>query len=183
MFTASNIVYHIDDENKVITATATGMKNDAIDTMLKAFRKESVTFSNTDVVVAIATNFDGTIQDDGIEIKELPMCTCGKYLLPNTMSAQAKYDPSDPHEYDIERGKQIARRRLYDVYNRAYMNALYNLQYAINQALTTHIQDTLLMTRDRLIGFEYFEEYDIFKCGCNCTHTNCEECDECNCED
>lgn len=183
MFTASNIVYHVDDEAKVITATATGMKNDAVDTVLKAFRKENIIFGNTDVVVAIAAEEDGSIKDEGIEIKELPLCTCGKYLLPNEMSAQAKYDPNDPHEYDVERGKQIARRRLYNVYNRAYMNALFNLQYAINQALSNYVQDTLLMTRDRLLGFEYFEEYDIFKTGCNCAHTDCSECDACNCEE
>lgn len=182
MFTASSILYQVDVENKIVTATATGMKNDAIDTMLKAFRKENIIFGNTDVVVAIAAEEDGTVKDEGIEIKEFPLCTCGEYLLPNEMRAQAKYDPNDPHEYDLERGKQIARRRLYDVYNRAYMNALFNLQYAINQALSTHIQDTMLMTHDRLIGFEYFEAYDVFKSGCDCTHTDCDECDVCNCE-
>ena len=166
MFTASNIVYHIDDENKVITATATGMKNDAIDTVLKAFRKENVIFGNTDVAVAITTNEDGTVKDEGIEVKEFPLCTCGRYLLPNKMTGQAKYDPDDPHEYDVERGKQIARRRLYDEYNKAYKYALTNLQYAINSAMNIHVRDTLDLTRGRLIRFEYFEMYDIFKnCG------------------
>lgn len=174
MFTASNIVYHVDEETKTITATATGMKNDAIDTVLKAFRKENITFSNTDVVVAINAEEDGTVKDEDIEIREFSLCNCGKYLLPNTMSAKAKYDPNDPHEFDVERGKQIARRRLYDTYNTAYMNALFNLQYALHQAMTSHIQDALLLTRDRLISFQYFEEFDIFKNGCCCSNCECD---------
>lgn len=178
MFTASNIVYHIDDETKTITASATGMKFDAVETVLKAFRKENIIFSNTDVVVGINAEEDGTIKDEGIEVKELPLCTCGRYLLPNEMTAQAKYDPDDPHPYDVERGKQIARRRLYDMYNCAFMNALFSLQYAINHALMTHINKTLEITHDRITNFQYFEYYDIFKTNCSCNHTDCDKCNE-----
>lgn len=168
MFTASMIEYQIDEEKKIITASVSGVEYDAIDTMKKAFRQNNLILEDTATYVEMIPDEDGKYCDENISLVDERISTCKKYRLPNTFSATAKYDPNDPHPYSIERGKMIARRRLYNQYNRAYATAINNLQSAIIDT-NNKMMDALLLARDRQVNFQYFEYYDVFKRNCECS--------------
>lgn len=169
MFTASNIKYQIDNETKTITAIATDLKYDAVETMLKAFRKENLILSSSDMVVGIpcACDEEGNpvtdlVDASAITVEEYPMITCKKFLLPDTMTATATYDPNDPNPYREARGKEIARRRLYNKYNNAMRDALTAIMDSANDALN-NMSSTYMLTQERITNFKYYEYYDIFK--------------------
>ncbi len=136
MFTASMIKYHIDDETQVITAYVEGIKNDAIDTMLRHFRAKNIILSKDSI-------------------------TCKKYQLPDTMSASAKYNPVDVHAYTVERGKMIARRRLYDKYNRAFISAMTEIRKKVLES-SEDMLDSINLAYKRRANFENFEFYEVF---------------------
>lgn len=171
MMTASNIVYDIDEEKKIITATISGCKNDAIDTVLKAFRCHNLFLSNTfiDNIEAVYDPEKDTGEDDPenpcltIDTTECDLTTCHKFLLKDTYTATATYDPSDPNPFSIERGKQIARRRLYNAYNKDYRKALDNIMSALDNAINDTLMPAYDLTKEREINFSYFEFYDVFK--------------------
>lgn len=134
MLTASMITYWVDEDKKTVTATVTGTENDALECMRKCMRR-----------VNLPVNF---------------VTTCSLYKLPDKFTAKAKYDPNDPNPFSIERGKEIARRRLYDKYNKALDTALnaaiLNIRYATETA-----EFTLAITRDRINRFKYYEHYCV----------------------
>jgi len=162
MFTANMIQYQVNEETKVVTASVSGVKYDAIETMLKSFRKFNLILSDKDVMVEMLRDEDGEFNPDTTSIIESPMTTCSKYMLPDTLTATAKYDPNDPNEFSVERGKQIARRRLYNQYNIAYQSALDNLIINIKDS-AVKMCEQLAITCDRITNFKYFEFYDVFK--------------------
>lgn len=147
MMTASNIMYDIDEKNKIVKATVYGCKNDAIDTVLKAFRCQNLFLSNNTY----------------IDQCQLNLTTCHKFLLKDTYTGIAMYNKDDPNPFSIERGKQIARRRLYAAYNSDYQNILNNIVEAIKSAIDTDIEKARAITEERLINFKYYEYYDILK--------------------
>ena len=171
MMTASNIMYDIDEEKKIITATISGCKNDAIDTVLKAFRCHNLFLSNTfiDNIEAVYDPEKDTGEDDPenpcltIDTTECDLTTCRKFLLKDTYSGIAIYNEDDPNPFSIERGKEIARRRLYDTYNGDYMIALCNIVNAIKDAIVTDVERARAITEERMINFKYYEYYNIFK--------------------
>lgn len=169
MFTASMIKYEINDETKTITASVDDIKYDAIETMMKAFRKSNINLSDNDMVVGIpcACDEEGNpctdmVDASMIEIESYPMITCKKYMLPNHFEANAKYDENDPNPYSVARGKEIARRRLYNKYNKAYQTAMTNLMSAISDSLN-YMSSSYMLTLDRITNFKYYEYYDIMK--------------------
>lgn len=168
MFTASMIEYQIDEEKKIITASVSGVEYDAIDTMTKAFRQNNLMLKDVTIWVEMIADEDGKYRDENIHFTEERISTCKKYRLPNTFSATAKYDPNDPHPYSIERGKMIARRRLYNQYNKAYVTAINNLHSAIIDA-DNKMKNALMLALDRQANFRYFEYYDVFKRNCECS--------------
>lgn len=169
MFTASMIEYQIDEEKKIITATVSGVEYDAIDTLKKVFRQNNIILTDQATCIQmIPDEEDGKYRDENINFIDIPMSTCKKYRLPNIFSATAKYDPEDPHPYSIERGKMIARRRLYNYYNKAYQTAVENIREAIMDA-DNKLVDAMLLARDRQVNFQYFEYYDVFKHNCECS--------------
>lgn len=171
MMTASNIVYDIDEEKKIIKATVSGCKNDAIDTVLKAFRCQNLFLSNTfiDNIEAVYDPEKDTGEDDPenpcltIDTTECDLTTCHKFLLKDTYTGIATYNKDDPNLFSIERGKQIARRRLYDTYNADYYDILTNIIKAIGAAIITDVNKARAITEERMINFKYYEYYDIFK--------------------
>ena len=171
MMTASNIVYDIDEEKKIVKATVSGCKNDAIDTVLKAFRCQNLFLSNTyiDNIEAVYDPEKDTGEDDPedpcltIDTTECDLTTCRKFLLKDTYTSIATYNEDDPNPLSIERGKQIARRRLYDTYNADYYDILTNIIKAIEAAIITDVNKARAITEERLINFKYYEYYDIFK--------------------
>lgn len=136
MFTTSMIKYHINDKNQVITAYVEGVKDDAIDTMLKCFRAKNIILSKDYI-------------------------TCKKYQLPDTMSASATYNPIDIHEYSVERGKMIARRRLYNKYNRAFISAMTELRKKILES-SEDMLNSIDLAYKRRVNFDNFEFYEVF---------------------
>ena len=170
MMTASNIMYDIDEEKKIVKATISGCKNDAIDTVLKAFRCHNLFLSNTfiDNIEAVYDPEKDTGEDDPedpcltIDTTECDLTTCHKFLLKDTYTATATYDPSDPNPFSIERGKQIARRRLYNAYNKDYRKALDNIMSALDNAINDTLMSAYDLTKEREINFGYFEFYDVF---------------------
>ena len=175
MMTASNIMYDIDEEKKIVKATISGCKNDAIDTVLKAFRCHNLFLSNTfiDNIEAVYDPEKDTGEDDPedpcltIDTTECDLTTCHKFLLNDTYTATATYDPSDPNPFSIERGKQIARRRLYNAYNKDYRKVLDNIMNALDNAINDTLMPAYDLTKEREINFGYFEFYDVFKAHLN----------------
>lgn len=173
MMTASNIVYDIDEEKKIVKATISGCKNDAIDTILKAFRCQNLFLTNTriDDITAVydSNKDDGTSENNSedpcltIDTTECNLTTCRKFLLKDTYTGIAVYSEDDPNPFSIERGKQIARRRLYNTYNGDYIIALCTIINAIEVAIITDANKARLITEERMINFKYYEYYDIFK--------------------
>ena len=171
MMTASNIMYDIDEEKKIVKATISGCKNDAIDTVLKAFRCHNLFLSNTfiDNIEAVYDPEKDTGEDDPedpcltIDTTECNLTTCRKFLLKDTYTGIAMYNEDDPNPFSIERGKQIARRRLYDAYNVDYYDILTNIIKAIEAAIVTDVNNARAITEERLINFKYYEYYNIFK--------------------
>ena len=171
MMTASNIVYDIDEEKKIIKATVSGCKNDAIDTILKAFRCQNLFLSNTyiDKIEATYDSEKDKPENDEedpcliIDTTECNLTTCRKFLLKDTYTGIAIYNEDDPNPFSIERGKQIARRRLYDTYNADYYDILTNIIKAIEAAIVTDVNNARAITEERLINFKYYEYYNIFK--------------------
>ena len=171
MMTASNIVYDIDEEKKIVKATVSGCKNDAIDTILKAFRCQNLFLSNTyiDKIEATYDSEKDKPENDEedpcliIDTTECDLTTCRKFLLKDTYSGIAIYNEDDPNPFSIKRGKEIARRRLYNAYNGDYMIALCNIVNAIKDAIITDVERERAMTEERMIIFKYYEYYNIFK--------------------
>ena len=171
MMTASNIVYDIDEEKKIVKATVSGCKNDAIDTILKAFRCQNLFLSNTyiDKIEATYDSEKDKPENDEedpcltIDTTECNLTTCRKFLLKDTYTGIAIYNEDDPNPFSIERGKQIARRRLYDTYNADYYDILTNIIKAIEAAIVTDVNKARAITEERLINFKYYEYYNIFK--------------------
>lgn len=171
MMTASNIVYDIDEEKKIVKATVSGCKNDAIDTILKAFRCQNLFLRNTyiDKIEATYDSEKDKPENDEedpcltIDTTECNLTTCRKFLLKDTYTGIAIYNEDDPNPFSIERGKQIARRRLYDTYNADYYDILTNIIKAIEAAIITDVNKARAITEERMINFKYYEYYDIFK--------------------
>lgn len=173
MMTASNIVYDIDEEKKIVKATISGCKNDAIDTILKSFRRQNLFLTNT-CIDNITATYDpdkdtGTGENDPedpcltIDTTECDLTTCHKFLLKDTYTGIAVYSEDDPNPFSIKRGKEIARRRLYNTYNGDYMIALCNIINAIKDAIVTDVERARAITEERMINFKYYEYYNIFK--------------------
>lgn len=135
MLTASMITYQVDEEKKTVTATVTGTENDALECVFKGLRK-----------VNIIADYSGT--------------TCRLFKLPNVFTAKAKYDPNDPNPFTVARGKEIARRRLYDKYNLALMTTLQTVLMNIEDG-TENAATMLAVTNDRWTRFKYYDYYCI----------------------
>ena len=159
MFNSAMIKYDVNEETKVVVASVEGIAYDAINTMLKTLRRQNIIATESFMVIE---------SDESADIRkskftEMHSTVCKKYLLPNELKSEAHYDPQDPNEFSVERGKQIARRRLYAAYNSDYLNILNNIVEAIKSAIDTDIEKARAITEERLINFKYYEYYDILK--------------------
>lgn len=163
MFNSAMIKYDVNEETKVVVASVEGIAYDAIDTMLKTLRRQNIILTESFMTVQSGeVDEDGKVKWDDNEYTEEHTTVCKKYLLPNSLMSEARYDPEDPNKFSVERGKQIARRRLYDAYNKVFKKAL----EAIIESTAAAIGDMVEMnnvTDKRIINFEYFEYYDVFK--------------------
>ena len=158
MFNSSMIKYDVNEETKVVVASVEGIAYDAVNTMLKALRRQNIIATESFMVIE---------SDESADIRkskftEMHSTVCKKYLLPNELKSEAHYDPQDPNEFSIERGKQIARRRLYDAYNKVFKRALNEIIASVVCAVND-MDDMVAVTEKRMINFEYFEYYDVFK--------------------
>lgn len=158
MFNSAMIKYDVNEETKVVVASVEGIAYDAVNTMLKALRRQNIIATESFMVIE---------SDESADIRkskftEMHSTVCKKYLLPNELKSEAHYDPQDPNEFSIERGKQIARRRLYDAYNRVFKRALNEIIASVVCAVND-MDDMVAVTEKRMINFEYFEYYDVFK--------------------
>ena len=158
MFNSAMIKYDVNEETKVVVASVEGIAYDAINTMLKTLRRQNIIATESFMVIE---------SDESADIRkskftEMHSTVCKKYLLPNELKSEAHYDPQDPNEFSIERGKQIARRRLYDAYNRVFKRALNEIIASVVCAVND-MDDMVAVTEKRMINFEYFEYYDVFK--------------------
>lgn len=158
MFNSAMIKYDVNEETKVVVASVEGIAYDAVNTMLKALRRQNIIITESFMVIE---------SDESADIRkskftEMHSTVCKKYLLPNELKSEAHYDPQDPNEFSVERGKQIARRRLYDAYNKVFKRALNEIIASVVCAVND-MDDMVAVTEKRMINFEYFEYYDVFK--------------------
>ena len=158
MFNSAMIKYDVNEETKVVVASVEGIAYDAVNTMLKALRRQNIIATESFMII------ESDESDDIRKSKftEMHSTVCKKYLLPNELKSEAHYDPQDPNEFSVERGKQIARRRLYDAYNRVFKRALNEIIASVVCAVND-MDDMVAVTEKRMINFEYFEYYDVFK--------------------
>lgn len=152
------IKYDVNEETKVVVASVEGIAYDAVNTMLKTLRRQNIIATESFMVIE---------SDESADIRkskftEIHSTVCKKYLLPNELKSEAHYDPQDPNEFSVERGKQIARRRLYDAYNKVFKKALNEIIASVVCAVND-MDDMVAVTEKRMINFEYFEYYDVFK--------------------
>ena len=158
MFNSAMIKYDVNEETKVVVASVEGIAYDAVNTMLKALRRQNIIATESFMVIE---------SDESADIRkskftEMHSTVCKKYLLPNELKSEAHYDPQDPNEFSVERGKQIARRRLYDAYNKVFKRGLNEIIASVVCAVND-MDDMVAVTEKRMINFEYFEYYDVFK--------------------
>lgn len=158
MFNSAMIKYDVNEETKVVVASVEGIAYDAINTMLKTLRRQNII--TTESFMVIETDESDDIRKS--KFTEMHSTVCKKYLLPNELKSEAHYDPQDPNEFSVERGKQIARRRLYDAYNKVFKRALSEIIASVVCAVND-MDDMVAVTEKRMINFEYFEYYDVFK--------------------
>ena len=158
MFNSAMIKYDVNEETKVVVASVEGIAYDAVNTMLKALRRQNII--TTESFMVIESDESADIRKS--KFTEMHSTVCKKYLLPNELKSEAHYDPQDPNEFSVERGKQIARRRLYDAYNKVFKRALNEIIASVVCA-TNDMDDMVAVTEKRMINFEYFEYYDVFK--------------------
>lgn len=158
MFNSAMIKYDVNEETKVVVASVEGIAYDAVNTMLKALRRQNII--TTESFMVIETDESDDIRKS--KFTEIHSTVCKKYLLPNELKSEAHYDPQDPNEFSVERGKQIARRRLYDAYNKVFKRALNEIIASVVCAVND-MDDMVAVTEKRMINFEYFEYYDVFK--------------------
>lgn len=158
MFNSAMIKYDVIEETKVVVASVEGIAYDAVNTMLKALRRQNIIA--TESFMVIETDESDDIRKS--KFTEMHSTVCKKYLLPNELKSEAHYDPQDPNEFSVERGKQIARRRLYDAYNKVFKRALNEIIASVVCAVND-MDDMVAVTEKRMINFEYFEYYDVFK--------------------
>lgn len=158
MFNSAMIKYDVNEETKVVVASVEGIAYDAVNTMLKALRRQNII--TTESFMVIETDESDDIRKS--KFTEMHSTVCKKYLLPNELKSEAHYDPQDPNEFSVERGKQIARRRLYDAYNKVFKRALNEIIASVVCAVND-MDDMVAVTEKRMINFEYFEYYDVFK--------------------
>lgn len=158
MFNSAMIKYDVNEETKVVVASVEGIAYDAVNTMLKALRRQNIIA--TESFMVIETDESDDIRKS--KFTEIHSTVCKKYLLPNELKSEAHYDPQDPNEFSVERGKQIARRRLYDAYNKVFKRALNEIIASVVCAVND-MDDMVAVTEKRMINFEYFEYYDVFK--------------------
>ena len=158
MFNSAMIKYDVNEETKVVVASVEGIAYDAVNTMLKSLRRQNII--TTESFMVIESDESDDIRKS--KFTEMHSTVCKKYLLPNELKSEAHYDPQDPNEFSIERGKQIARRRLYDAYNKVFKRALNEIIASVVCAVND-MDDMVAVTEKRMINFEYFEYYDVFK--------------------
>ena len=158
MFNSAMIKYDVNEETKVVVASVEGIAYDAINTMLKTLRRQNII--TTESFMVIESDESADIRKS--KFTEMHSTVCKKYLLPNELKSEAHYDPQDPNEFSVERGKQIARRRLYDAYNKVFKRALSEIIASVVCAVND-MDDMVAVTEKRMINFEYFEYYDVFK--------------------
>ena len=158
MFNSAMIKYDVNEETKVVVASVEGIAYDAINTMMKTLRRQNIIA--TESFMVIETDESDDIRKS--KFTEMHSTVCKKYLLPNELKSEAHYDPQDPNEFSVERGKQIARRRLYDAYNKVFKKALNEIIASVVCAVND-MDDMVAVTEKRMINFEYFEYYDVFK--------------------
>ena len=158
MFNSAMIKYDVNEETKVVVASVEGIAYDAINTMMKTLRRQNIIA--TESFMVIETDESDDIRKS--KFTEIHSTVCKKYLLPNELKSEAHYDPQDPNEFSVERGKQIARRRLYDAYNKVFKRALNEIIASVVCAVND-MDDMVAVTEKRMINFEYFEYYDVFK--------------------
>ena len=158
MFNSAMIKYDVNEETKVVVASVEGIAYDAINTMMKTLRRQNIIA--TESFMVIETDESDDIRKS--KFTEMHSTVCKKYLLPNELKSEAHYDPQDPNEFSVERGKQIARRRLYDAYNKVFKRALNEIIASVVCAVND-MDDMVAVTEKRMINFEYFEYYDVFK--------------------
>ena len=158
MFNSAMIKYDVNEETKVVVASVEGIAYDAVNTMLKALRRQNII--TTESFMVIESDESADIRKS--KFTEMHSTVCKKYLLPNELKSEAHYDPQDPNEFSVERGKQIARRRLYDAYNKVFKRALNEIIASVVCAVND-MDDIVAVTEKRMINFEYFEYYDVFK--------------------
>ena len=158
MFNSAMIKYDVNEETKVVVASVEGIAYDAVNTMLKALRRQNII--TTESFMVIESDESDDIRKS--KFTEMHSTVCKKYLLPNELKSEAHYDPQDPNEFSVERGKQIARRRLYDAYNKVFKRALNEIIASVVCAVND-MDDIVAVTEKRMINFEYFEYYDVFK--------------------
>ena len=152
------IKYDVNEETKVVVASVEGIAYDAVNTMLKTLRRQNII--TTESFMVIESDESADIRKS--KFTEMHSTVCKKYLLPNELKSEAHYDPQDPNEFSVERGKQIARRRLYDAYNKVFKKALNEIIASVVCA-ANDMDDMVAVTEKRMINFEYFEYYDVFK--------------------
>ena len=158
MFNSAMIKYDVNEETKVVVASVEGIAYDAVNTMLKALRRQNII--TTESFMVIESDESDDIRKS--KFTEMHSTVCKKYLLPNELKSEAHYDPQDPNEFSVERGKQIARRRLYDAYNKVFKRALNEIIASVVCAVND-MDDMVAVTEKRMINFEYFEYYNVFK--------------------
>lgn len=158
MLNASDIQYQVNKSKGIVVATISGTKYDAIDSLIKVFKRVNLPFNDWEVE---CVNQD-TSKADAVLVQLSHKTSCTNYLIPDTFEGVAHYNPEDPHPFDVETGMTLAKYRLYKAYNSALFKALHCLTEAIVDVsldVTYHANEV----QDRL---EYnIDQLDLYKGG------------------
>lgn len=158
MFNASDIQYQINKSKGIVVATISGTKYDAIDSMIKSFKRVNLPFNDWEVT---QVNQDNS-KANAVLVQLSHKTSCTNYLIPDTFEGVAHYNPEDPNPFDVETGMSLAKYRLYKAYNSALLKALNRL----TEAVMAVSQDVNYHAGEALGRLEHnIDQLDIYKGG------------------
>lgn len=128
MFNTSNIKYQINKAERTVIAYIDDTKYDAIDLLMKRFRKVNLPLEDLKTF-RVRKDPDNP---HSVFLDEDHTTTCRSYLLPDEFTGVAYHSPDDPNPFDVAKGMEIAKYRLYKAYNQALLSAIENLMVAIS---------------------------------------------------
>lgn len=107
----TNVEYKVIEDKRIVIATIRGIAYDPID----VFNTKFMAHSTSDIAIGTTYNYNQ------------------KFLMPYSMKAVARCIPDD--EFSVEKGKQIALKKLSEKYNRSLDRHLAHIAQAMQKSM------------------------------------------------